>query len=1578
MTRRLREAIERALRDHQAGHLDSAEADYRDILKRDPSHADALHLLGVLLGQRGRHDEAVATIRQAIALRDTDWAFHSNLANVLQEQGRFDDAAREYRRAIELAPGQVDLYVNLGTALQAARKAEEAAECYRSALRINPHHAIAYYDLANLHREEGRHAEAAACYQQAVDFQPDYLAAHLNRANLALEMAQSEQAICYYDQSLRIAPDQAHCHYGRARALKMLGRAGDALAAFERALAIEPDFVEAHYSRSLLRLQLGDFERGWAEYEWRRRRRGAAALEADIPEWDGSTLGGKTLLVRREGSLDSELFFASFLGDVVAQAKQCIVECDPRLATLYARSFPSATVRPHERDTSRPWLTGSAPIDAQSLLGSLPLHRARGETIVPRCRPYLVADPPRIASWRDRLAALGEGLKVGMSWRISSHADRGMCPEHTLPYWAPLFGLPNVHFVNLQRGDCTRELEFVRQHFKIAVHDWADTDPRHDLDGLAAQLSALDLVILVPNATAHLAGAVGANVWTVLPVVPDWYWMLEGDQSPWYPSMRLFRETRRGGTSELFTRMADELRRQIDLTDCRPQAGCTVAAVAIPARAVQKVDAITTDPNRYAMDAAAPRRMLFPAAREEAFAQARRFYDAGEMQRAEGLYREILFREPKNARALDQLGTLARETGRSELALELLAQAVEIDPGNPFYWFSYSVSLNMAKRSEEAIQALKRALRLHPNFPEAHLNLGALFERLGRYEEAEPYCRQAVELDHESASAHYNLANVLLHTARLEDAWRSYDRTLELDPDHPRAHWNRGLGLLLTGNFQEGWQEYEWREAAEQVRLDHYPVPPWDGLPLAGKTILAHAEQGVGDEVMFGSCLPDLIGIARHVVITCDPRLAALFARSFPTATVHAVERAKSGQWTPPRNIDWRVTIGSLPKYLRPNWESFPRQERFLVPAAARVAHWRRRYEALGTGARIGISWRAGGVASEQRRRTTSLDLWRPLFEVPGVHFVNLQYGDCRDEIADAQNRLGVQIHDWDDADPTADLDDFAAQVAALDLVISVGNTTIHVAGALGVETWVLLPAVPGWRYLLTGEEMPWYRTVRLARHTTSGGWPALFAETADRLGRWMRERVSEQPPQSCVAPRAAVELTHQNDRVRLAAESLKGPEPPTPECSAVSREGRLHILAKLRTANRLVKEGRFDEAVDRYRHIIAARPEVFEAHRDLARALVASGRPDLAIASFDEALGLQGDDAVMRVERAQAALSLGRYSEGWRDWQWRFAAASASVDSVRSACTWNGEPLAGKSITIHDDLRPAEGIMFASCYDDVVGEAACCTIECDRRMTALFRRSFPRARVLSRAAARHSTHADAQVELHVLTSSVPRFVRPNLACFPKRSQHLIADEASRRRWRSSIAPRGEGLTVGLAWGADDDAAKGPRQEDYGQHWRLWLDTPGVRFVSLETATATDQLLSDCHAEVGRRIRQFTEIESTDDWDKLASLVSALDLVIATTNVKAHLAAALGIETWVLVPMAPTWHWMFKRIDHPWYPAMQLIRQATRTDWDSVGERVAQRLHALTQQCRKHGSPHAVLNRGAPLTLGDSTYPRQA
>lgn len=605
-----------AVQLHQTGQLALAEACYREILSVDSQHVDALHLLGVVAHQTGRIDLSIDLIQRALTQRPDFAHAHYNLGNAYRDHHQPEQAAASYGRAVQLAPQMAEAWANLGNVLRSEGQIQKAIDCYRRAIEHRPDYPDAHNNLGAALLDLGQSDEATASCQAAVNLQPDLAEAHSNLGNALKNQGKSKEAIASYRRALELQPQLAGVHNNLGIVFRGLESLDQAVACFQQALQLQPDFAEGYHNlggvyqdqgkleeavrcyRTALELkpdyvaahnclggamiaqgkidegvasvrhalQLdpdyadghlhlafgmlahGNFADGWKEYEWRWKTSQLPHREFDRPLWDGKPLRDGTILVHAEQGLGDTLQFVRYLTLVRQHAGQVIFEC-PQSLTPLVNSIGSVAQVTRSGDALPDF-------DAHAPLMSLPRILQTTLSTIPDNVPYLAADSGLIDRWAERLESY-EGLKIAICWRGNPKRSQGRAIP--LQAFGSLAAIEGVNLFSLQKEADSDRQELSSRVPVITFGQELDEASGPFMDSAAIMMN-VDLVVTCCTSIAHLAGALGVPTWVGLSYAAEWRWLRDRTDSPWYPSMRLFRQSRLGEWTEVFERMASALR----------------------------------------------------------------------------------------------------------------------------------------------------------------------------------------------------------------------------------------------------------------------------------------------------------------------------------------------------------------------------------------------------------------------------------------------------------------------------------------------------------------------------------------------------------------------------------------------------------------------------------------------------------------------------------------------------------------------------------------------------------------------------------------------------------------------------------------------------------------------------------------------------------------------------------------------------------------------------------------------------------------------------------------------------------
>ncbi len=580
------QSAEKTEQEHPFKNPQEAEKLYKQLLKNDPNNPDLLHSLGVIAYQKGQYDiavelinkaikqndsvaqyhntlgialealgkfhEAILTYHQAVSIkRDYTEAYH-NMAIALQSQGQHDVAVEKCTQAISLKPDYAQAYNTMAFSLEKQNLYDKAVENYRQAIRLEPSFVEAYNHLGVVLNGQGKIDEAVKNFKLALQYDPHYAEVYNNLGIALKEQEQFAEAMANFDRALQLDPHFFEAYYNLANSLRDEGRCTEAIKNYQQAIRLKSDYAQAHWNMSLAHLLNGDYIEGWKGYRW--RRNADLKILTDYhstgkPRWDGSSFKSRRLLVHYEQGLGDNIQFARFLPMVKARGGTVIFETLKPIIGLF-RDFPGVD----EFIEYNPDQKLFVQFDVYTSLFDLPNIFGTTLETIPSEVPYIHADPAKVDYWRNKLS--GDDFKVGIVWAGSPEHGNDRYRSCSLECFAPLAEIEGVQLYGLQKGQAAQQMDEYAGTMKVTnISKHFD-----DFTETAAAIQNLDLVISVDTSVLHLTGAMGKPTWALIPYAPEWRWMLERQDSPWYPTMRLFRQKEWGQWKPVFEYLKQELR----------------------------------------------------------------------------------------------------------------------------------------------------------------------------------------------------------------------------------------------------------------------------------------------------------------------------------------------------------------------------------------------------------------------------------------------------------------------------------------------------------------------------------------------------------------------------------------------------------------------------------------------------------------------------------------------------------------------------------------------------------------------------------------------------------------------------------------------------------------------------------------------------------------------------------------------------------------------------------------------------------------------------------------------------------
>jgi tetratricopeptide (TPR) repeat protein len=1493
------------------------------------------------------------------------------LGDLYRQQTRWDDAIQTYQQILKLEPNHLEIIGNLGITYKANNNLEEAIKCYQNIIELDPKSLPAWGNLGNVYQEQKRFDDALFCYQKTLDLDPNNPMTYNNIGNLYLSHNKPQEAVKYYQQSVVLGQKypsnipssmiiDAYCNLGNA--LAGLNQIAHADQAYQKALQLDPTYLTGRWNRSLTLLKGGEWYAGWEHYESRIQKYSDRYPQLPKPRWNGEPLNGRRLLVYWEQGYGDSIQFVRYL-PYLSNATVILV-CQPALGVIFQWLAGADQVIPAPKEQG--WK--QTEFDLWTPLLSLPLLLSKqiNPPLVTDI-PYLFADPNKIKTWNTQINK--SKFNVGIVWAGNPQHPNDQNRSCPLEKFVFLADFPDIQVYSLQKNQTDPKPDWIID-LDQQLQDFSDT---------AAILANLDLIICVDTALTHLAGALGRKVWLLLPFSPDWRWLMGGTETPWYSTIKLYRQPSIQDWDSVFETVKNDLKTLLKHRETRQVEKSQNLIKQANQAHISKNYAESLTLYQQAID--------FDNKNVDAWHnRGVSLFENGNIKESMQHYLIALQLQPLNVECFTNLGSALQRQEKLKQATVFYRYALQLKSDYVEAMNNLGTLLEKQNKLEEALQWYQKAIETRPNYPHGWLNLGAILEKKHQTDQAKLCYEKAIEVKKDFPEALNNLGRIYDQNNDLKRAAELYQKALSFKSDYSQILFNSALLLFKLGDWEKAWALYEHRSAAIAQSMPHLQKPQWDGNPLNGKRLLVHFEQGFGDILQFLRYLPMLKQTQQGTIIFACPTLLKNLLENFAgidELIVNGLNRE------PNVNYDVWIPLLSLGRIFQTTLENLPRYTPYVYANPQKALIWQHSIKT--TGLKVGLIWAGNPRHKNDHHRSCHLKQLAPLFEVSGIQWFSLQKGEAEKQLYEINSPVQIVAC----AKELNDFSDTAAAMLNMDLIISVDTSTAHLAGALGRNTWILLPFAPDWRWLMDRTDSVWYPNAKLFRQSKEGDWTSIIEIVKNELKQLVIKKNSSQPPLS----QQTVQYLQQGDAFvdqknhLQAIDFYKQAHSQTPD----------HFITNFKLASSYLALEQYPAAIDLYRKSLIYRPEdeaawnnlggAYRSSKDFHNALICNGevlklnpfsvqaysnrgfilqnagKPHEAIATCRVALGFDENysgaynnlglsfndlnimpesqaafrqaiisnkeqDALAHLNLSLTLLKNGEFSTGWEEYEWRCIFEKHKYN-VHKKPRWNGEELKkGKKLLIQWEQGLGDTIQFVR-YVQLI-ENAEILLTCQKNLEPLLK-DFPNVQTLIPQPDIISVSQEFDMWIPLL--SLPRIFKTNLSNIPHKVPYLFADPEKVKKWKDRLSTNK--LKIGIAW-AGNPKHPNDRNRSCPINFfsNLAKELSEIEWYSLQKGSQAQQLTPEMNI-----ISLENELS---DFSETAAVLKTLDLIISVDTSIIHLAGALGCNTWVLLPFAPDWRWLLGRKDSPWYPSLRLFRQPIMGDWENVFDAIKHEIEIIT------------------------------
>ncbi|MBI9073609.1 MAG: tetratricopeptide repeat protein [Melioribacteraceae bacterium] len=1530
----------------QLGNISEAESVLSKSYNIDPDNPDTTFNLGLIYQHSNNLTNAKKFYKRTIELNANFTDAYLNLGVVLQDEKNYGEAISVYNEALKFSPDNAELIFSSGFLFEILKDYSRAKEYYEKAVALTPNFTKCLFNLANVYKELKEWEKAEKEYRKVIELDSSYADAYINLGVCLNRLEKYEEAIDSFTIANSKVPGSTGALINLGAVLLTAGFPEKAISKYDEALSLDPKEQITHFNRGVALLLNGDFEEGWKEYEWRLNNSCGYPENKSAKLWNGEDLNGKTLLIKEEQGVGDLIQFIRYAGLLHKEGAKIIVQCRNFLHNLMQDFYGIDEVISPESQPSY--------YDFEISIMSLPYVFKTDYFSVPQQFPYLKIDQGKIKNWKSGLKS-GKP-NIGLIWKGNPDHLYDHLRSFKLEEFENLLINERFNFISLQK-DITEEEKIILEKYNVKTY-------QEDFAATAAIISSLDLVISVDTAIAHLAGALNKPVWNLLSYNPDWRWLLDGNTTPWYSSMKLFRQKR----GELRPGFVDKINKELE-------------------------NNFSVKPNIVASDLVQIKILALESHKE------------GNINEAEKLYETILEIDPNDNEINYWLGIVKKSkldyeksrkyfekiTENSEyflLAQKELAVYYEELKDYEKAILSYKQIIDREKNCPaiknlgniyfrlkdyyHAEEVYKNALKITPNDFDLVNNLGMVLQRQNKLQESEIYFFQADQLQPNHQGVIYNIGNNFHLQQKLESAIDYYNKAISINTNFRDAHVSKGFVHLLKEDFVNGWEEFEHCVNKRPELSKNGAAKYWKGEKGNNQNIYVYAEQGLGDTIQFARFLPLVAQRGFNIIFECTKKLEPLFAGKNCISTFID----KDSNFFESLNFEYYTSILSLPRIFETTTENIP--DAFNIYSINNIA---KTYDdELPTDKlKVGVTWQGNPNHGNDHNRSLDVKLLKNIFNNKNVQFYSIQ------EKYNEETALFIkQFANVKKILPG--FDNLISLSNNLDLIITVDTMTAHLGGILGKEVWTLLSYVPDWRWLLDKEKSAWYPSMRLFRQDEPGNWNSVFVKVEREFSSWLNNKDSLNiSPEADLLEKGKEYLNnHQIEKGKTAFREIL-------RVNENNHEAHFFLAYSYQLLNEHIKAieyyqnainlkpdylmaynnvglvlndlGEFDEAILCYNACLQISPDNhlvynnlalvsefkgdFEnavkyaqkaielkndfagAYLNLATSYQSLNKTEKAIEAINRSLEINPDYVEANFNKAIILLKEKNFEEGLKYYEWRTQYNDYPKRHF-SKPFLEDQSISGKTILVYDEQGYGDTIMFARYIELLDSKGANVILECHKSLESLLAGTNGVKSVIERSS---FDEPNVEYDYRIPLLSLPKYFKTNFETIPAKTPYIHVKEDLIEKWKVELSGIDK-FKIGIVWEG--------RMPINNKHRAIKLDE-FEQLSKLDEVQLFSLQIGDASERDQKTIQKMDIISLSDnigDFSDTAAIIKSMDLVIAIDTSVAHLAGSVGSTVWTLLSTKSDWRWFREIEQSPWYPTMKLYRQTWYGNWNKVIKKI--------------------------------------